>query len=450
MPDFAADATARIADYVLNAPPEFPAAVRKEGLRSFVNILGCTIGGSRHQAVAITEKAMRPFAGEGHATLIGLARKSDALTACLVNTLSSSINTNDDTHAQAIVHPAGPIMAAVLAVADRQKVSGRDLFAAFVLGVEMVCRLSKSISVAPAKGDMAWSQTGITCGFGAALAAARLLGLDAAATRQAIGIWSSQASGIRAVMGTINTALLPAHAGQMGLRAAYLAQGGVTSSAVSLEHRYGFMQCFAQVAHYDYLTAGLGDHFEILGNTYKPFPCGIVVNPLIDAALQIKVKHNIDAAAVERIDMKASPGALALCDRRQPKDEFEGQVSLYHWVAAAFVRGRTSIAEGSDAAIHDPVLAAFRERVFAVATPGIAIDEVDMTVTMKDGSVHRLHLRDCIGSRARPMTDKDLERKFEDLAEGTLARDKAQRLIADCWRMDALPDAAAITRAAAG
>jgi 2-methylcitrate dehydratase PrpD len=250
-------------------------------------------------------------------------------------------------------------------------------------------------------------------------------------------------------MGSINTAILPAHAGQVGLRAAYMAQGGVTSSAVSLEHRYGFMQCFAQTPHYDYLTAGLGEHFEVLGNTYKPFPCGIVINPLIDASLQLKAAHKIDAAAIERVDMKASAGALALCDRRQPKDEFEGQVSLYHWVAAAFVHGRASIAEGSDAAIHDPVLTAFRERIFAVATPGIAIDEVDMTVTMKDGKTHKLHLRDCIGSKGRPMTDKDLERKFEQLAEGTLPRDKAQKLIADCWRMDELPDATAITQAAA-
>jgi 2-methylcitrate dehydratase PrpD len=391
---------------------------------------------------------MHPFAGEGHATLIGLGRRCDALTACLINTFSSSVNTNDDTHAEAIVHPGGPVMAAVLALADSQKSSGADMLTAFVLGVEMVCRLSKSISVAPAKGDIAWSQTGVTCGIGAALAAARMLCLDEQATRWAIGIAASDSSGIRAVHGSMSTAFLPARAGQVGLRAAYLAQAGFTCNEQVLEHRYGFVNCFSQTPHYPYLLDGLGTHFEILSNTYKPFPCGIVINPLIDAALQIRARHGIDAGRIERVDMNVSPGAMALCFRRHPKDEFEGQVSLYQWVAAAFVRGKAGIAEGTDDAIKDPALVAFRDRIEAVVVPDMPIDGVDITVIMKDGSRHALQVRDCIGSKGRPMTDRDLEQKFLELSEGSLSHDEAHRLIADCWQMDKLPDASVIARAA--
>jgi 2-methylcitrate dehydratase PrpD len=450
MPTPTEDATARIADYVLGVrADDLPAAVRKEGQRSFLNVLGCTIGGARHEAVAVTDRALRPFAGEGPATLIGLGRTTDALTAGLIITYSSSVNTNDVTHAEAIVHPGGPIMAAVMAVADGRKVSGADMLTAFILGVEITCRLSKSISVAPAKGDIAWSQTGVTCGIGAALAAAKLLGLDAQATRRAIGIAASDSCGIRAVHGSMCTAFLPARAGQIGLRAAYLAQAGFTCNEQVIEHRYGFVNCFAQTPHYPYLLDGLGTHFEILSNTYKPFPCGIVINPLIDAALQLRAKHDIDAGKIERVDMNVSPGAMALCFRRHPKDEFEGQVSLYHWVAAAFVRGKAGISEGTDAAISDPVLVAFRDRIEAVVTPEMAIDAVDMTVVMKDGKRHAMQLRDCIGSKGQPMTDRNLEQKFEQLAEGSMPRDKAQRLIADCWQMDKLPDAAVIARGAA-
>ena len=445
-----ASATGQIVDYVLRAKAsDIPAAVRKEGLRSFFNSLGCTVGGARHSAVDATWAALKPFAGAPKATLVGRGERTDALTAALINTLASSIATNDDTHAEAIVHPSGPVMAAVLAVAEQKTVTGAELLTAFTLGVEVVCRLSKAVSVAPAKGKIAWSQTGICCGVGAALAASRLLGLDGHATRQAVGHAASQASGLRAAHGTMCTAMMPAVAGQSGLRAAYFAQGGVTSTPVALEHRYGFAATFAETSHLAFLTGGLGERFEVLGNTYKPFPCGIVINPLIDAALQARAEHAIDAAAVEKIAMQCSPGALALCDRRHPKDEFEGQVSLYHWVAAAMIRGRAGIAEGSDAAIKDAGIAQFRERIFAVANVAIPIDGVDMTITLKSGKVIEKKLRDCIGSKGRPMTDAQLEAKFASLAAGVLPAARTKQLIADCWRLEALPDAAALIRAAA-
>ena len=443
-------ATGRIVDYVLRAKAsDIPAAVRKEGLRSFFNILGCTVGGARHPAVDTTWAMMKPFAGAPRATLIGRAERTDALTAALINTLASSIATNDDTHAEAIVHPSGPVMAAVLAVAEQKAVTGSELLTAFTLGVEVVCRLSKAVSVAPAKGNIAWSQTGICCGTGAALAASRLLGLDRNATRQAVGHAASQASGLRAAHGTMCTAMMPAVAGQSGLRAAYFARGGVTSTTVALEHRFGFMSTFAETAHLDHLTGGLGERFEILGNTYKPFACGIVINPLIDATLQVRAEQSIDWNQVERISMRCNPGALALCDRRHPKDEFEGQVSLYHWVAAAMIRGKAGIAEGADAAIEDAGIAQFRERIFAVADPAIPIDGVDMTITLQGGRAIEKRLRDCIGSKGRPMTDAQLEAKFESLATGALPAERSKRLIADCWRLETLPDAAQLIRGAA-
>ena len=114
----AENATGQIVDYVLRAKSsDLPAAVRKEGLRSFFNVLGCTIGGAKHTAVETTWAALKPFSGGPHATLIGRGERTDALTAALINTLASSIATNDDTHAEAIVHPSGPVMAAVLAIA---------------------------------------------------------------------------------------------------------------------------------------------------------------------------------------------------------------------------------------------------------------------------------------------------------------------------------------------
>lgn len=443
-------ATADITEHVLQTRfQDLPEPVVKEGLRSFLNVLGCTVGGARHDAVERTWASMRPFAGAPQATLIARGERTDALTAALVNTLSSAVATHDDTHAEAIIHPGGPVMGAVLAIAERQKVSGADLLAAFILGVEMACRLSKAVSVAPAEGNIAWSQTGICCGVGVALASAKLLGLDGRAARQAVGHAGSQASGLRAAHGTMCTALMPAFASQTGLRAAYMAAAGVTSTEAVLEHRYGFAACFAVKPEMEWLAGGLANRFESLANTYKPFPCGIVIQPLIDAAMQLRAEHKLDAGTIEKVDMRVSPGAIALCDRRHPKDELEGQVSLHHWTAAAFVLGKAGVAEGTDRMVKDAALTAFRERVFATAYPDVPGDGVDITVTLRDGRRLQKRLRDCIGSKTNPMTDAQLEAKFAAGAEATIGAERTGRLMAETWRLAALPDASVLARLAA-
>jgi 2-methylcitrate dehydratase PrpD len=430
-------ATARLAEYAVGArTADLPEAARRETLRSFVNIFGCMVGGSRHAAVETAERALLPLAGAAEATLIGRGRRTDALLATLLNCLSSSVHTYDDTHAQAIIHPSGPPAAAALALAERKPVTGADFLLAFHLGVEAACRLSKAVSVAPAKGSIAWSQTGICCGVGAAITAAKLLGLEERGMRRAIGIAASQAAGIRAMHGSMCTPMMPAHAAQAGLRAALLANAGFTTSESALEARYGFAACFAESADLAAVTDGLGERFEILANTYKPYPCGIVIHPIIDACLQLRREHAIEAAQVEKVSIRANPAALALCDRTHPKDEFEAQVSLQHWTAAALARGRAGVRECGEEAIGEPVIAALRERVTAAADPAIGPDSADVEVALRDGRKLERKLRHCIGSAGRPMTDAELEAKFAGLAEGVLEADAAARLVGECWRLE--------------
>ena len=287
-------ATERIARYVLDAgPSDLPDAVRREARRSLFNIVGCTIGGARHDHAIATDKALAECAGAPVSTLFGRGRKSGPLHATLINCLAASVYSFDDTHETAVVHPAGPVAAAAFALAERRPVSGADFLTAFALGVEFVCRLSKAISVPPARGTIAWSQTGIAGGIGAAIAAARILKLDLDGTRRAIGIALSQASGFRVMHGTAVTAMMPAHAAQTGLRAALLAEQGITSSLISLEGKYGFLSVFAEQPDVAALTGDLGERFEILRNTYKPYPCGIVIHPIIDACLQLRREYAI-------------------------------------------------------------------------------------------------------------------------------------------------------------
>ena len=139
-----------------------------------------------------------------------------------------------------MVHPSGPVATAALALAERRPANGESFLLAFALGVEMVCRLSKAISVPPAKGTVALPQTGIAAGIGAAVAAAKLLRLDAAGLQHAIGLALSQAAGFRA-MHAPWCRLMPAHGGQMGLRASLLAERGFTARLSGLEGKYGYL-----------------------------------------------------------------------------------------------------------------------------------------------------------------------------------------------------------------
>jgi 2-methylcitrate dehydratase PrpD len=446
----AGDLTSRLTDYIAAARwSDLPAPVRRETLRSFVNILGCTIGGAHHEVVDLADTTLGEYAGAPHATVIGRGHKADALHACLINCLGSSIYSYDDTHAEAVVHPAGPVASSALALAELRPANGADFLLAFALGVEMTCRLSKSVSVSPAKGTIAWSQTGIAAGIGAAVAAAKLLRLDATRLQYAIGIALSQAAGFRVMHATMVSSLMPAQGAQTGLRAALLAERGFTASPAALEGRYGFLEVFAEQAHRPALADGLGERFEILRNTYKPYPCGIVIHPIIDAVLQLRREHGIDAAAVDRVRIKASPGAMALCDRRNPQNELQAHVSLYHWTAATLIRGAARIQELQDPTVQDPAVMAFQDKVEVIGDPSVSADATEVTIALKDGRSHTCLIDHCIGSAANPMTDAQLTAKFAALAEPVIGTTRSKTLIEQSWGVEAMADVGELARAAA-
>jgi 2-methylcitrate dehydratase PrpD len=443
--------TTEIAAYAAHARfVDLPETVRREARRSLFNIIGCTLGGARHSGIESVEQALGAFTGAPVATLIGRGRKADPLHATLINCLASSIYSFDDTHEQAVVHPSGPVASAAMAVAELNKISGEDLLLGFALGVEITCRLCKALTIPPAKGSMAWSGTGITGGIGAAIAAGRMLGFDMSTMRTAIGIALSQAAGFRAMHGSLVTPLMPAQAGQTGLRAALLARSGYTASAAALEGRYGYLSVFSEAPDLEALTGALGTRWEILRNTYKPYPCGIVIHPIIDACLELRETHRLDAETIQAVDIQASPGAMALCNNRDPKDELQAHVSLHHWTAVAFIRGTARIQDmDTNTAVHDPALMAFQHRVQATLDPTLGGDAAVVTITLRDGTRHTCRIDHGIGSASRPMTDAQLEVKFAGMAEPVIGKERTGALMQQAWDVETLADAGDLVRAAA-
>jgi 2-methylcitrate dehydratase PrpD len=443
--------TTMIATYINEVSRDgLPDAITREADRSFFNIIGCMLGGAHHSGVSIADDALSPFTGAAQATLLGRSKRADALHATLINCLASSIYSFDDTHEQAVIHPSGPVAAAALALAEVRRVSGADLRQAFALGVEFACRLCKALTVPPAKGSMAWSGTGIAGGFGAAIAASRLMGLDITTTRTAIGIALSQAAGFRAMHGSLCTPLMPAQAAQTGLRAAFLAEAGFTSSPASLEGRYGYLSVYSEAPDLDALTGRLGERFEILRNTYKPYPCGIVIHPIIDACLALRRDYQPDPDSITSVAIQASPGTMALCNNRNPKDEMQAHVSLHHWTAVCLIRGTARIVDmDTETAVRDPALMAFQAKVEATLDPSLASDAAIVTITLRDGRTHTCRIEHGIGSAARPMTNAELEEKFAGMAVPVIGEERTRTLMRRCWEIGSLPDAAELARLAA-
>lgn len=441
------EVTRMLARYVVNATYEsLPADVVREARRSLLNWLGVAIGGCRHEAVEIALATVAEFSGPARASVLGRTERLDMLHAALINGISSHVLDFDDTHLRTVIHPSGPVAPALLALAETRPVPGKDLLLAFVLGVEVECRIGNG--VCPSHYDQGWHVTATAGVFGAAAAAGKLLHLSETQMVHALGIAATQAAGLREMFGTHCKPFHPGRAAQNGLFAALLAARGFTSSAEAIEGRRGFARVMAPEYDLAEMVNGLGERFEIRYNTYKPFACGIVIHPAIDGCIQLRSAFGLSADQIERIDLRVNPLVLELTGKRAPRTGLEGKFSIYHSAAVAIIDGAAGEAQYSDARVTDPAVVALRERVHALADATVARDECRVTVTLRDGRVFTRHVQHAVGSLARPMSDDELDAKFRDLVTPILPADQAEELIRLCRSLEDLPDSAALARTA--
>jgi len=213
--DIHAPAVTRIlADFVARHPSRgWSDTVDHEAHRTFYNWLGCAIGAAHHEAAEAAVAAANMLQPAAQASVLGRSEKLDMCNAALVNGITSHTFDFDDTHLKTIIHPAGPVASAVLALAEHQGLSGRDVLDALVLGIDVACRVGNTMY--PDHYDRGWHITGSTGMLGAAAACARLLRLNAEQTTMALGIAASQPVGLREQFGTMTK---PFHPGGLRVR----------------------------------------------------------------------------------------------------------------------------------------------------------------------------------------------------------------------------------------
>ncbi|MGE0312521.1 MAG: MmgE/PrpD family protein [Lautropia sp.] len=420
--------TRQLADFVATHPTRgWSDAVDREAHRTILNWFGCAVGAARHETLEAALAAVRELAPSAQASVLGRSDRVDMASAALLNGISSHTFDFDDTHLKTIIHPAGPVASAVLALAEVTGASGRQLVDSVVLGIDVACRVGNAVY--PDHYDRGWHITGSTGMLGAAAACARLLALDPARTRMALGIAASQPTGVREQFGSMTKPFHPGGAARAGLMSALMAKHGYTASPRALEAPRGLMQTFSLKCDWREITDALGERFEISFNAYKPFACGIVIHPSIDGCVQLAREHGLKADDIERIELRVHSLVLELTGKKTPQDGLQAKFSVYHACAAGILFGQAAEREFSDEIVARADVIALRDRVRATVDDAIDEASADVTVVCRDG--RRLHrfVEHAIGSLQRPMSDDDLARKFHGLVDPVLGDARARSLI---------------------
>src|SRR6185437_5074616 len=253
-----------------------PNKLRHEGKRALLNFVGCALGVARTPPIEMAIRVLAPLSGADRVTVLGRAERLDLLGAAFINAVSANLLDYDDTHLRTVIHPTAPVAPAALGLAELRGLSGADVLHALILGMEVECRIGNAVS--PGHYARGWHITS-TCGvFGSAAASAKLLRLDAERTWHALGIAASQSAGIVENLPSAAKNVSVGNAARNGLFAALLAEQGYTAAPAALEGALGWARAMGDEPDVPEITGDLGDRWEVLSNTYKPYPCGIVMH----------------------------------------------------------------------------------------------------------------------------------------------------------------------------
>lgn len=437
------DVSTLLAEYVVRTQfDDIPPDVLHECRRSFVNWMGCTLGGCRHQAVELALPVVTAAFAGGQAAVLGRAERASAAGAAFLNAISNNAYFFNDTHLPTVCHPAAPVVSVLLAMAESWPMTGRDFLLAMMLGIEIQCRIGNVLVGAGAESHPGLYMAGLVGPAGGAVAASRILRLNEDKTSAAIGLAVTQGGGLRESFATLSSHVICGQSTAEGLLAAMFAAAGISGPRASLEGPNGLAAVLARNADPGVAVRGLGDTYETLLNSYKPYPCGILVHPIIDLCMDLRRQNGLTADRIEHLDFQVSPAALALTGRKEPRNAAEAGTSLYHWAAAALIDGRAGLEQRSDKSVQNPDVIALRGRIHATQNESIAPEAARVTVTLVDGSTLSLSVEHARGCHSRPMTDRDLDEKFLGQAEMILASERARLLLQKCWSIGDADDVA--------
>src|SRR3954467_2349997 len=385
------------------------------------------------------QAALKGWESAGRCTAIGHARTLDAGGAGFVNGTAAHGEDFDDTFEGGPVHAGAVIVPAVLAVAERDRLSGLDAVRAISIGVELMCRASL---VAPRLIHKAgFHPTAVLGTMAAAAAASTLLNLPRNQFVNAIGIAGSMASGIIEYLaeGAWTKRLHPGWAAQSGIRAADLARAGFVGPRTVLEGTHGFYHGFARTTQGEWpkLTHGCASRWIAESLAFKVYACGTMTHPYIDCARRLAPRVRLDE--IEEIVCEAAEGTVhrlwePLAAKREPPNAYAAKFSQPYCIAAGFVLGHAGLEAFTEERVRDPRLRALAAKVrYEIDPDNPYPDEFTghVRVKLRGGKVleeRQDHLR---GGAREPLSRADLEEKFRrNCAHGGWSASRADRFLA--------------------
>lgn len=393
-----------------------PAPVRHEALRSLVNVLGVGLGASRSEEVGrlVRLALTRP---PGPVPVIGRTEQVDSYQAALIAGFAAHLDDFDDTHLATVIHPGASCLGAVWGTAGQADVQDRDILRAFAIGCEAQLRLG--MAVTPGHYQRGWHITG-TCGVvGAAVTSALLMGASVEQLAVSIRLAAAQTLGHREAFGT---ELKPLHAGKAaanGLVAASTAKRWLDEdSGLAAEGERSMLPLLRTLSAEndpDLLLNGFGEHWELSSNTYKPYPCGIVAHPGIDAAIEASGQHEVRPDEIERIDYECHPLVPDLMGNLDPETGLQARFSAVHGVAVGLLAGTAGLAQFADEAARSAEVRSLRQRIVLAPRPDLNRDQATLRIVLRSGRQVVSAVQAARGSLTRPLSDVELLWKVDQL-----------------------------------
>ncbi|MBT3333663.1 MAG: MmgE/PrpD family protein [Rhodospirillaceae bacterium] len=423
---------------------DIPADVRHEAKRSLLNYFATAIAGSNEIGMKKSLSVLAPFAATGACKIIGRAEQVDMAFAAYLNGVSANIYDFDDTHQETVIHPTAPIAPAVFAHAEVRPCDGKALLKAFIIGGEIECRIGNAVS--PSHYARGWHITA-TCGvFGASAAIAGMLDLSEEQHVWALGNAAAYTSGLVENLGTMSKSISVGNAARNGILSALLAQAGFSGPTDPLGGVRGFLNVYSDLPSLNRMTDGLGEVWEIAKNTYKPYPGGIVMHPMIEGCLRLYNEAGLRAEDVVEVELTGHPLLRERTDRPDVTTGRLSQISAQHTIAIALRRGKAGLTEFNDDAVGETLRDGIRPKVRFIDDDSRDIANVHMRVLTRQGPAHEIEITAAKGGPDNPMTDRELEDKLAELAEFRGFKRDVQAIADAVWALDTAEDASAVMR----
>jgi len=429
---------------------KIPAEAIEWAKDAILDCIGVALAGTQEHVGKIITNYVKEAAGRPEAGVFAAGFKTNAENAALANgTMAHALDFDDWILPNWMGHPTAPLLAAILALGQRQRISGKDILTAYVIGFEVGGRVGAGVGRGHYE-HCSWHPTATLGTMGATAACCNILRLDVAQTCTALGIASSEASGVRQNFGTMTK---PFHAGlacRNGVMAALLAQKGFTADGGAIEGPLGFSSAFTVGGDYDLgkMTDGLGNSFLIVENgvSIKPYPCCGDGQRCLDAILYLIKEHDIKADDVASVECRTSDMVPQIMMRHRPKTGSEAKFSMEFGMAVALLDRKAGLEQYTTERVMDPKVQQLLQRVSFVHPPeasgylGMETYPEQVTVKLHDGTVYAHEVLESKGRPGNRLSQAELVEKYSECAARAISPERIDRSLDMLKGMEKLRD----------